>query len=173
VFQIGRTDYTPNCGLWFAVQWPGAEDPTARTRVETLLTHLGDRGLGGERSVGFGQFTWAAGAAMPDAPEPTAGGAALSLSRYLPRPEELPGALQGSAAYRLVAVSGWLQSPGREARRRRQVRLLTEGSVFQTVGAGPWGRLADVRPAGWDGHAVWRYGYACPVGLGPKEAVDG
>jgi len=49
------------------------------------------------------------------------------------------------------------------------MRMLVEGAVFQPVGAGPWGRLADARPAGWEGHPIWRYGYACPVGVRPQE----
>jgi CRISPR type III-A-associated RAMP protein Csm4 len=139
--------------------------------LETLLTHLGDRGLGGERSVGYGQFEMEETDLDLGLP-PVDGGRALSLSRYLPRREELPDALQGTAAYRLAPVAGWLGAPGREARRRRQVRFLVEGAVFEPVGPGPWGRLADVQPAGWDGFPIWRYGYACPVGVLAQEVSN-
>jgi len=165
VFRIGRTVYAPDCGLWFGVQWPGAPQPADRDTLEELLALMGDCGLGGERSVGYGQFTWEPGAAL-DLPAARAGQPALSLSRYLPDSAELPAALQGEhSSYRLVAVAGWLAAPGRAAQRRRQVRLLAEGAVFQTIGTGPWGRLADARPVGWTAHPIWRYGYACPVGL--------
>jgi CRISPR-associated protein Csm4 len=171
VYRIGRTVYAPGCGLWVGVRWPGAPDPAAQEQWETLLAHLGDRGLGGKRSVGYGQFASAPLPTALDLPEATAGRPALTLSRYLPAPQELPAALQGAAAYRLEAVAGWLNAPGHKAQRRKQVRMLAEGSVFQPVGAGPWGRLADVRPVGWNAHPVWRYGYACPVGV-PQEARD-
>ena len=170
IYRIGRTVYAPGCGLWFGVQWPdeNGPDPDARERLETLLDHLGDRGLGGERSVGYGQFAWKPGALL-DLPERAPDGPALTLSRYLPRREELPAALQGSASYRLEAVSGWLNAPGHKAQRRKQVRLLAEGAVFQPMGTGPWGCLADVRPDGWNPHPIWRYGYACPVGIRAQE----
>lgn len=173
VYRIGRTVYAPGCGLWVGVRWPGAPDPAAQAQWETLLAHLGDRGLGGERSVGYGQFTLSPTLPAPlDWPEAAPERPALTLSRYLPRADELPAALQGDAvAYRLETVAGWLNAPGHKAQRRRQVRMLAEGAVFQAVGAGPWGGLADARPAGWDDHPIWRYGYACPVGI-PQEARD-
>jgi len=172
VYRIGRTVYAPGCGLWFGVQWPSDPDPDMWTQLETLLAHLGDRGLGGERSIGYGQFTLEPKPPVFDLPEMTPDGPALTLSRYLPQSGELPAALQGVASYRLVPVAGWLNAPGKKAQRRKQVRLLAEGSIFQPVGPGPWGRLADVRPAGWEGHPIWRYGYACPVGVQPQEVDD-
>jgi CRISPR-associated protein Csm4 len=166
VYRIGRTVYAPGCGLWFAVRWPGAPDAALRTRLETALTHLGDRGLGGERSVGYGQFTWKALDRDLDLPDPEPDGPALTLARYLPRQAALPDALRSpDAAYRLDAVGGWLGTPQGPARRRRQVHLLTEGSVFHPTDAGPWGRVVDVRPENWTAHPIWRWGYACPVGV--------
>ena len=172
VYRIGRTVYAPGCGLWLGIQWPNDPDPDVRAQLETLLVHLGDRGLGGERSVGYGQFTLEQQPLPLDLPETMPDGPALTLSRYLPQRAELPAALRGVASYRLVAVPGWLNAPGHKAQRRRQVRMLAEGAVFQLVGPGPWGRLANVRPTGWDGHSIWRYGYACPVGVQPQEVPD-
>jgi len=172
VYRIGRTVYAPGCGLWFGVQWPDGPDPGRKAQLETLLQHLGDRGLGGERSIGYGQFTWEEMTAGLDLPAPTGDGPWLTLSRYLPRKEELPAVLRGDASYHLVAIAGWLDAPDRPARRRRQVRMLAEGSVFNPVGEAPWGRLQDVRPAGWDGHPIWRWGYACPVGVQPRTESE-
>jgi len=169
VYRIGRTVYAPGCGLWLGVQWLGGLNPDTQERLETLLIHLGDRGLGGERSVGYGQFTLGRLSPPPDLPEARPDGPVITLSRYLPHATELPQALQGEASYRLVTVPGWFNAPGRRAQRRRQVRMLTEGAVFQPVGPGPWGHMADVRPVGWDAHPIWRYGYACPVGIQPQE----
>jgi len=165
VFRIGRTVYAPGCGLWLGVQWPSSVDSAANERLETLLTHLGDQGLGGERSVGYGQFRLAAASFALDLPGAD-GAHALTLSRYLPGPDELPTTLGAEAAYGLVGVVGWLNSPAGRARRRRSSRMLTEGSILHVGGrAGPWGRLVDVQPVGWEAHPVWRYGYACPVGV--------
>ena len=171
VFRIGRTRYAPGCGLWFGVLWPAAPDADARARLELLLAVLGDRGLGGERTVGYGQFEATPAPEALSMPRAAPGGPALTLSRYLPRLDELPEALRGQAAYRLDAVVGWLGAPGQPARRRRQVRMLAEGSIYTAVGDGPWGRLVDVRPTGWDAHPVWRWGYACPIGVPALEEV--
>jgi len=165
VYRIGRTVYSPGCGLWIGVQWPDGVDAAVQEQLETLLLHLGHRGLGGERSVGYGAFTLDRPPRPLDLPPPTGVGRLLTLSRYLPRREELPGALRGAAAYNLDAIAGWLHAPQQLARRRRQVRMLTEGSVFEPVGSAPWGRLANVRPAGWEAHPIWRCGYACAVGV--------
>jgi len=169
VYRIGRTVYASECGLWFGVQWPGDPDAAWQTQLETLLAHLGDTGLGGERSVGYGQFTYCRATGGLDLPAATPGAPALTLSRYLPAADELPTALRGAASYRLEAVPGWLNAPGQRAQRRKQVRMLVEGAVFQPVGPRPWGRLADARPVGWEAHPIWRYGYACPVGVRPQE----
>lgn len=168
IYRTGRTIYAPGCGLWLAAQWP-AGPGALQARLETLLQHLGDRGLGGERSVGYGQFRLETAAASLDLPAAGPGGPQLTLARYLPRPGELPAALGGAAAYRLVPVAGWLYAPGHAARRRRQVRMLAEGSVFEPVGPGPWGRVVDVAPLDWDGYPIWRYGYACPLGVASRE----
>lgn len=172
VYRIGRTVYAPGCGLWVGVQWPDGVDGEQKEGLERLLTHLGDRGLGGERSVGYGQFTFEEAGTELELPV-AEGNPLLTLARYLPRERELPGALRGQAAYRLDAVGGWLGAPGQRAQRRREVRLLTEGSVFEPVGGSPWGRLADVRPEGWDAHPIWRYGYACPVGTRLCQGREG
>jgi len=172
VFRIGRTVYAEGCGLWIGARWPGAPDPAAQSRLETLLAHLGDRGLGGERSVGYGQFTHERIGETLDLPAVQPDGPALTLSRYLPRRDELPGALRGRAAYRLDPIVGCLGAPNQTARRRKQIRMFAEGSVFTPVGAAPWGRLVDVRPEGWTAHPIWRYGYACPVGVLAEEAHD-
>jgi hypothetical protein len=50
--------------------------------------------------------------------------------------------------------------------------MLREGSVFEPVGAAPWGRLADVQPEDWDAYPIWRWGYACPVGVRMEETRE-
>ncbi len=170
VYRVGRTAYAPECGLWLGARWPRGVDVPARDQLKELLHHLGDRGLGGERSVGYGQFEL--GETPPELTLPeTNGPLALSLSRYLPAGDELPGVLGEGASYGLVGVIGWLGSAHGPARRRRSVRMLTEGSILRAGGQnGPLGRLVDLKPVGWEQHPVWRYGYACTVGVG--EVLD-
>jgi CRISPR-associated protein Csm4 len=173
VYRAGRTTYAPGCGLWLGVQWPGGVDADAKAQLETLLAHLGDQGLGGDRSVGYGQFCLKEDAFSLDLPAPD-GARALTLARYLPHEDELPDVLGPGASYGLVNVVGWLGSPQGAARRRKGLRMLAEGSVLPTATRpAPWGRLENVAPDDWHAHPVWRYGYACPAGVrAPVDAPD-
>ncbi len=170
VYRIGRTTYAPGCGLWVGIQWPSGVNVNLLAQLETLLHHLSDRGLGGERSVGYGQFTVRKLTTPPNLP-PFQSPQVLTLSRYLPAPDELPAVLRGNAAYNLENIVGWMGTPDGPAYRRKGVRMLVEGSVLHVGSQNPpWGRLADVRPDIWDGHPVWRYGFACPVGVEVQNA---
>jgi CRISPR type III-A-associated RAMP protein Csm4 len=178
IFHTGRLTFSPGCGWWFGLAWlqpeqkVGHSGQTLAQRVEQTLNLLADTGLGGERAAGYGHFDCQqVGASQWDDPAP--GQLFVTLSRYHPRPAELPTALQDNAvAYKLVSVGGWLNSPGADgqakAQRRRRLWLVAEGSVVRTVGNGPWGDVTDVRPvypgAGVEfPHPIWRYGLACPV----------
>lgn len=170
IFYTGRVTFSPECGWWFGLAWdPGAAEAT-RQAVALTLRALPDAGLGGERAVGYGQFECHK-AGERSWPTPAAYDTFLTLSRYHPRPNELPHVIQGAAvAYKLVSVGGWLASFTQKAQRRRRLWLLSEGSVVRAVGDGPWGDMVDVRPI-YPGatnrfdHPVWRFGLACPVKL--------
>lgn len=177
IFYAGRVSFAPDCGLWFGVEW---RSPEARVGNETceqvfhkMLVLLGDDGLGGERTAGYGAFHYKQDhvLGLPDARD---GGLALLLSRYHPRAEELPALLNGDGtAYTLDSIAGWLRSWDGAAQRRKRLWLVSEGSVIRVLGNGPWGNVTDVAPdydakVGKLPHPVWRYGLALAVGL--KEA---
>lgn len=168
IFYTGRVSFARGCGLWFPVAWRQPEAPveaglTWRAAFERALTLLGDDGLGGDRAAGLGGFTWSLGG-EEEWPEPTIGAPMALLSRYHPRPEEVPAALEGEAVrYRLTWVAGYLRSPGQAAQRRRGVRFVEEGSLL-TACPQPMGDIVDVRPqVGEFPHPVWRYGLALGV----------
>jgi len=183
IYHTGRLTFQPDCGFWFGLAWlqPNlflAGGQTIRQAVELALSSLADIGLGGERSAGYGHFRWQE-AGQVNWPDPQSSQPFVTLSRYHPRPAELPGCLQDRpVAYRLVSVGGWLQSPDSKAQRRRRLWLIEEGSIVRAIGAGPWGDVTDVKPnyddpdfppAAGDRqiqHPVWRYGLACPVAFG-------
>jgi CRISPR-associated protein Csm4 len=131
----------------------------------SLLQH---DGLGGERTAGYGAFTFAEDKPI-DLPPPQPGRPGLLLSRYHPRPDELPAALtHREAAYKLTAVEGWLRSPDSIPQRRRRLFLVAEGSLVCPP-AHPAGDVPDVRPiypssAESIPHPVYRYGI--PVAAG-------
>lgn len=185
IFHTGRLHFQRGCGFWFGIEWRQPDQPltdryTVRAGVELALDSLADIGLGGERSAGYGHFRWTATdtLALPD-PQPDR--PFVTLSRYHPRADELPACLRDpAAAYRLMSVGGWLQSPQSKAQRRRRLWMIEEGSIVGAVGPGPWGDVTDVKPdyshpdfppPADDNpitHPVWRYGLACPVAFGGR-----
>ncbi|MBC7252182.1 MAG: type III-A CRISPR-associated RAMP protein Csm4, partial [Anaerolineae bacterium] len=171
IFHTGRVTFSPDCGLWFGVEWRRPETPldggvSYREAFEQALSLLTDSGLGSERAVGYGAFRWQSGGSL-SWPDPAPDALYVTLSRYHPRPSETPGAFSGDfVAYSLVPVAGYLQTPTGAAQRRRRLWLAAEGSVLRALGPGPYGDLTDVRPhVGAFPHPVWRYGLACPVAL--------
>lgn len=185
LFHAGRVSFAEGCGLWFGVEW---RQPEARldTQSETIsyrqaldlaLHMLADAGLGGERSVGYGAFQAQPSDSITLA-EPQAGKLAYLLSRYHPRPDELPQALTSlpHTAYQLAAVGGWLNSPHGPTQRRKRLFMLAEGGLV-TPPAFPAGSVEDVKPdyenpQGELPHPVYRSGLACAAGWPERPAAE-
>jgi CRISPR-associated protein Csm4 len=167
IYQTGEVHFAPECGLWFGVQWL-RDEPAEKANLAELLADLAISGLGGDRSAGLGvcQITPSGEIELPDPGE----GCWISLSRYLPRVDEIQALTDRRAAYKLVEVGGWLQSPKSSGQRRRAARMLAEGAVLGPLGRTPPGEIVDVRPRYPDvpdplGHAVYRCGLALAVGI--------
>lgn len=167
IYFTGRTAFAADCGLWFGVRWL-QQDGAAQQELMQLLADLGDAGIGGERSSGFGaaQITAKGEMELPDAGE----GAWVSLSRYLPKADEIAALLDSRSAYSLAHVGGWIDSPNSKSQRRRAVNLLQEGSVLGVLPRVVPGSLEDVQPVyGGENHPlshpVWRCGQALAVGM--------
>lgn len=164
VYQVGRTVFAEGCGLWFL-----ADVVEAYADMLDVVVHvLGDSGIGGERSAGYGKFAPERMPA-PDLADPARHPRAMALSRYHPRLDELEaGVLTGDVAYDLVDIGGWLYSPGQPAQRRQRIRMLEVGSVVNTSGGVPTGQIRDVRPhyeAATFPHPIYRSGMAIFVGV--------
>lgn len=174
IYHVGRVSFAPQCGLYFLVHW---RTDGWRRRLEELLAHLGDAGLGGRRSVGHGQFHPIEDGELELPEGGQEGGFFLTLSRYHPTRQELKaGVLGEGASYRLQAVTGWLASPVEKAQRRKLLRLIEEGSILRGVGDDTYGDLADVRPEYEQAvmsHPVYRYGYALPIQVAPHVVKEG
>ena len=164
IYHTGQTVFQDGCGLWFAVRWLKPDDALAQLLADTFAD-LADAGLGGKRSVGFGHCRIKPHGTLelPDAK----GAHWVSLSRYLPRDDEM-SALRDGVAYAVESVGGWVQSPVKKSERRRAVRMIAEGAVLGRVPHAVPGKIVDVRP-NYDGkpqleHPVWRSGLALAVG---------
>lgn len=161
IYHTGRIIFTPGCGLWFGVQ--GLGEPQ-QEELLSMLTLLGDSGIGAERSVGYGAFTVTAEDKLLVLPDPRPKGMLLLLSRFYPCDTEDAKALTGSsAAYELIYVAGRVQTLGQANQRRQGIHLVTEGSL---VGGSARGGLAEVSPkVGKFPHKVYRYGLALGAGM--------
>lgn len=180
IFHAGRTRFADGCGLWFGVGWRqpaqsiGADGEfTYQTGLNKALAVLGDEGIGGERTAGYGVLTATPGAPF-DLPNPVPGEVAWLLSRYLPTPTELTSALgHPQAAYQISRVGGWVRSLDSADQRRKQVMLVNEGSLIGWPAADTVGSIADLRPdyneaLGELPHSVYRSGLALALGLAPQ-----
>lgn len=168
-YQVGQVRFAERCGLYVLCQERHAG---AAAGVLELLGRLGDTGLGGRRNNGLGAFAVAAPTTL-DLPVIADPKRLVLLSRYRPSTAEIDGGVLGEdASYDLVRVGGYLQTPDANAaaQRRRNVRLLSEGSVIHIPpDQAPIGTICDVRPiyaTAQFPHPVWRYGLALGVGIG-------
>lgn len=168
LFHIGRTVFQPGCGLWFGVRWFGASQAIGH-EFEEVLQDLGDAGLGGERSAGYGAAE-IQGAEEIELPEAN-GSAWVALSRYLPRADEMVALQAQEAAYQLEQVGGWVEVLDGPAQRRRVVNMLSEGAVLGPTAHSVPGQIAQVEPRYENAgeiisplsHPVYRSGLALTV----------
>jgi len=161
IYERSATWFAPGVDIALPVIW---RDEAHRARAEQALVLLGETGIGGERSAGYGQFdvaprddgdterrTW---------PDVDAAATFVTLAPYHPRPDEVTGGVFASpASYDFVVSEGWIE----RTTLRQAVRLVTAGSVLcRLPGQSVYGSLVDVTPAAMS-HPVYRYGYAFPL----------
>ena len=128
-----------DCGLFFLVDC----EKKVWEKLQRVMLHLGERGIGGERSCGYGRF-------LPEFVDnfilPTAdpGDRYMTLSLLLPSDKK--EATQ-AYSYRLLKRGGWSKNTP-----HKQVYMFTEGSVFFSSVEGKIATVADV------GHPIYRCG---------------
>jgi CRISPR-associated protein Csm4 len=152
LFHSERLLFSEGCGLWF-----GAVGQTSS--LSELLAVLGDAGLGGERTAGYGHFTYEPRGTLEFNDPQTC---AYLLSRWHPKEGEM--AWLKDSAYKLEAVDGWLRTPeNAAAQRRKRLWMVAEGSL---IAGNPQGDAPDVKPE-YDEksgetiqHSVYRPGFA-------------
>ena len=157
IWHLGGVKFHEDCGLWFGAKFDTEE---TQTRVETILRVLGDTGIGGERSAGYGIFDPHSEPAEIESERET--DRFVTLSPICPRDaDELNRLIQGDVGYTLEERSGWIGSTEGNGLRRQQVWMFAEGSVLAGNGRRV-GRLVDLKPDACP-HPVWRYAYAWPI----------
>ena len=157
IWHLGGVRFNKGCGLWFDAKFDTKE---TQTQIETLLRVLGDTGIGGERSAGYGLFDLHSKPAESKSDQEV--NRFVTLSPTCPRDaEQLDALIRGDVAYTLEGRSGWIGSTEGSGLRRQQIWMFGEGSVLSGNGARV-GRLIDLKPDACP-HPVWRYAYAWPL----------
>ena len=113
----------------------------SRREVEAALALLGDEGIGGDRSSGYGGFEIEQ--VIEDFGEEFAdlgSGARLSLSLLYPARDEIEaGLLDAPAEYTITSRGGWVTAPGAGTTRRKPVNMIVEGSIVRDLGRRSYG----------------------------------
>ena len=157
IWHLGGVKFHEGCGLWFGAKFDAEK---TQAQIETILRVLGDTGIGGERSAGYGIFDLHSEPA--DIESEREADRFVTLSPICPRDtDELNALIQGDVGYTLEERSGWISSTEGSGLRRQQVWMFGEGSVLSGDGA-QVGRLVDLKPGACP-HPVWRYAYAWPI----------
>ena len=157
IWHLGGVKFNKSCGLWFDAKF---ETEETQRQIETILRVLGDTGVGGERSAGYGLFDLHSKPA--ESQSESESNRFVTLSPVCPRDAtELAQLLDGDVGYTLEERSGWIGSTEGNGLRRQQIWMFGEGSVLAGDGA-QIGRLIDLKPSACP-HPVWRYGYGWPI----------
>ncbi len=169
-FTFTRMEFDEKAGLFFLADFQNNE---WEKKFRTILNLLGDYGIGGDRTIGHGQFEVSIIKDFEtENMEQT--DAFVNLSLFHPGKEEISTILQKSS-YQLIERKGWIYSGKSKPLRRKSVRMFREGSVFSGA-FGYYGNVVKVlekNPALKLEHDVFRYGIALtlPARIGGENAT--
>lgn len=159
--------------LYCLIRWETA-DSGFQQMIEQVFKVLGESGVGGERSYGYGQFQ-PSFTPINDDLGVAQGEYFTTLSPYLPQPTER-AVFAPPARYSIVLRRGWMSLPGYSNLRRPTVRMIDTGAVLhQLPGQVVVGALADATPdilQQPDQPTVYRYGLAWPVSVAAAALGD-
>ena len=167
IFYFSQVTFTEGCGLFFLVNL----DASLRPDFEMAIRVLGDTGIGGDRTAGYGQFEPRFSECTLNVPDEAS--QVVTLSLLSPQNQaELSNLLGERSAYELIRRDGWIDSPDGRNYRRRACLMFAEGSVINRSKNGLMGRLVDVTPTAPEvqlTHSVYRYGIGFPVPICLRE----
>lgn len=161
IYHFGLVKFNKNDGLYCLLKLFKKD---YEQRLDSAFRLLGELGLGGERSSGYGQFE----VSFPEVPDDLKEISQSEGDRYcllsLFHPED--GVELKDASYGLIERKGWILSPySKKQYKRKTVTMFSEGSVFLEPVKG---HLVDVTPDIWKKemvHPIYRYGFGFTVGV--------
>jgi CRISPR type III-A-associated RAMP protein Csm4 len=132
-FYMERLFFGQGSGLYFLVEGTGTDI------LEEGLNLLQYEGLGTDRTIGNGAFTWNKDTIELEIPESDF---CTNLSLFCPESKsQLEEMLNEKSSYDTLKRSGWITAEGYQTFRKKGVYMFTEGSVFKGD-AKPKGRMA-------------------------------
>lgn len=160
-YFVGLFSFENNCGLYFIM---GCTDEELAQDVSGLLALLGESGIGGKVSSGYGKFQVCDtfdlnGSSNPQTEflirslKANRSAYYIALSSCLPADDELDRAIEG-ASYQLLRRGGFINDPASctQPRKKRMQYVFQSGSVFRTRFQGELSVVGETR-----GHQVYRY----------------
>lgn len=159
-FRVGTYSFREGNGLYVILQYRQESD---RELFEKLLSSLQYSGIGGERSSGYGRFSFRK-EKLPKALEKRFSGEYehyMALSVCMAKEEELDQVMEG-ASFILKKRSGFTDSAhaGERGFRKKDMYMFSCGACFRTRFAGD---VFDVSRN--QVHPVYRYGKAMMIGV--------
>ncbi len=165
IFYSTSIRFEENSGLYFFAEFPSEE---SKKQFDAALYLLGDTGIGGERTAGYGRFEFSAAEYEPvfrqDSPY------FMAISLYYPSETEIKNGILQNARYAIVSRQNWIFSGRAQPIRSKKVRMFTEGSIFRNA-QGVSGKMTDVTPKVAEErlpHKVIRYGKLFKLGITEK-----
>jgi CRISPR-associated protein Csm4 len=162
-FYTEKLLFRKGSGMYCLVQYDTEE---AKYQVEVALNLLAENGIGTDRSVGNGRFSFTRGKLSIQLPESAAW--AMNVSLFCPESkEDLSNMLSDNQVrYEIIKRGGWLSEPY-NTYRKRSVYMFREGSLFkkQTTNVFTEGNSIDLKPDNAllptkVANPVWRVGKA-------------
>lgn len=125
IFYMERLYFAGGSGMYFIVQ----ADEEWKKRLMIAINYLSESGLGTDRAVGNGRFTFETDRIELDVPEQAQ--YSVNLSLFCPNSQtELEQLVGDNCGYEFIKRGGWLGEPN-NTYRKRSIYMFSEGSVFK------------------------------------------
>ena len=156
IFYMERRSFNQGAGLFCILH---SKSDEAKNRFLAGLRLSADNGLGSDRTVGHGRFTFTEDTISLK--QPVGSDSMIGLSLYIPSSRnELIEALDPRSRYELIRRGGWISEPFNTLR-KRSIYMFSEGSLFTPCqdSLTVKGKTVDVKPVGLKTHpAIYRSG---------------
>lgn len=157
-YYIDELHFERDSGLYFIFD----STDSRNTLIHEALEVLSSEGLGTDRSVGKGYFTYELDTIEISYPQNS--NYAMSMGMFLPESQgQLLTMLDEHASYQLKRRGGWISTANFVGKKKNSIYMFTAGSVFNTGSVSApktMGKVADISPSepiGLD-HAIYRSG---------------